>query len=319
MTTLTTPPIDVVPTLQTIAPAQRQSARGFVRTYMELTKARLSALVLVTTAVGYIMASEAVHLGGNRGVNWLGMFWTMLGTALAAGCANALNQIVEINLDRRMFRTASRPLPSGVMGVSHGFVVALMMGAAGLAVLTLQVNLAAAWLALATILLYVIVYTPLKTRSTLNTIVGAICGAIPPVIGWVAADGSLQSGALILAAILFVWQIPHFFALAWVYRHDYARGGFVMLPVIDRTGQITCQVIVLTSMCLIPLAPLATLQNLAGAYYAFGSMALGVWMLWLAVRLYVKRTDASARGLFLASIAYLPILLCLMVLDRGPL
>ncbi len=286
--------------------------RGIVTLYVELTKARLSALVLVTTAVGFALASIGP-------INWLTMLWTMLGTALCAGCASALNQLWEVRLDARMARTKNRPLPSGSMGALHAFVASVLMGYAGLSLLAVGANLFAAGLALLTIVLYVFAYTPMKTRSTLNTIVGAVCGAIPPMIGWVAAAGTLDFGAWILGAILFVWQIPHFFALAWLYRADYERGGFAMLPVLDREGRITTQVIVITSLMLIPLGLLATLLNIAGVVAAIGSLTLGLCMLALSVRLHHTRSDANARLVFLASIAYLPILLTLFVIDRGPI
>lgn len=280
--------------------------------YCELTKARLSALVLVTTAVGFI-------LGTFGEMNWLRMLWTMLGTALCAGCASALNQLWEIRLDSRMRRTRNRPLPSGLMSATHALVAAAVMGYGGLCMLALGANLAASGLALLTIVLYVLAYTPMKTRSTMNTLVGAVCGAIPPMIGWVAASGTLDIGAWVLGSILFVWQIPHFFALAWMYREDYERGGFAMLPVLDRDGRITTQVIVITSLMLIPLGLLATLLNIAGIVAAIGSLALGLWMLALSVRLYRNHSDANARSVFLASITYLPLLLILFVIDRGPL
>lgn len=286
--------------------------RGVVSLYCELTKARLSTLVLVTTAVGFI-------LGTFGEMSWMRMFWTMLGTALCAGCASALNQLWEIRLDSRMRRTRNRPLPSGSMSAIHALTAAAVMGYGGLCMLAFGANLAAAGLALLTIVLYVLAYTPMKIRSTLNTIVGAICGAIPPMIGWVAASGKLDIGAWVLGSILFVWQIPHFFALAWMYREDYERGGFAMLPVLDRDGRITTQVIVITSLMLIPLGLLATLLNVTGLVAAIGSLALGLWMLALSVRLYRNHSDANARSVFLASITYLPLLLTLFVIDRGPL
>jgi protoheme IX farnesyltransferase len=281
--------------------------------YMQLAKARLSALVLLTTAVGFVMGSP-----GAAGIDWFRLVATVAGTALAAGAANALNQMTEVRRDGLMRRTRGRPLPSRAIGIGHALVFAVLAGYAGLAILALAVNLAAAGLALATICIYVGLYTPLKTRSTLNTLVGAVCGAIPPMIGWVAAAGRLEPGAWILGALLFVWQIPHFFALAWLYREDYARGGFAMLPVVDRTGRLTGQVVVLTSLSLVPLALAATLAGLTGWVYSAGSMVLGLWILGFGARLYTQRTEASARRLFLASIVYLPILLCLMVADRGP-
>lgn len=285
--------------------------RGSVSIFMELTKARLSALVLMTTAVGFILASLET-------IDWMRLLWTVLGTALAAGCANALNQVWEINLDRRMLRTHNRPLPSGAMSIPGAFAAAILMGGAGITILAGLVNLLAAGLALFTIVVYVLAYTPLKTRTTLNTLVGAVCGAVPPMIGWGAATGSLDTSAFVLGAILFVWQIPHFLALAWLYREDYARGGFAMLPVIDRDGRITCQVIVISTLLLMATALMATLANIAGPAYAMGSLVMGAWMLMLCARLHRQRTNVNARRVFVASIVYLPVLLCMLVIDRGP-
>jgi protoheme IX farnesyltransferase len=292
---------------------RRAEPRRLVGLYLQLTKARLSALVLLTTAVGFVMGSSTA-----AAIDWMRLGLTVTGTALAAGAANALNQVLEVRRDALMRRTRGRPLPSRAIGTAHAAVLALLAAHAGLALLAVAVNLAAAGLALATICVYLGLYTPLKTRSTLNTLVGAVCGAIPPMIGWVAATGRLDPGAWILGALLLVWQIPHFFALAWLYRDDYARGGFAMLPVIDRTGRLTGQVVVLTSLSLVPLALAATLAGLAGWVYAAGSVVLGLWILGFGTRLYTQRTEASARRLFLASIVYLPLLLCLMVADRGP-
>ncbi|MHC4141847.1 MAG: heme o synthase [Planctomycetota bacterium] len=293
---------------------RRAEPRGLVGLYLQLAKARLSALVLLTAAVGFIMASPRA-----AEIDWVRLLLTIVGTGLAAGAANALNQVIEARRDELMQRTRDRPLPSRAIGPGHAVFFSLVTASAGLATLALAVNLAAAGLALATICIYVGLYTPLKTRSTLNTIVGAVCGAIPPMIGWVAATGRLEPGAWILGTLLFVWQIPHFFALAWLYRDDYARGGFVMLPVVDRTGRLTGQVVLLTSLCLVPLALAATLAGLSGLVYAAGSVLLGLWILTFGARLYAQRTETSARRLFLASIVYLPILLCLMVADRGPI
>lgn len=287
----------------------QSTERTLFGSYMQLTKAKLSALVVLTTAVGFI-------LGSVNAINWLALLLTTIGTALAAGCASCLNQIWEVNLDRRMLRTRHRPLPADDMSMAHALIAAMFMGVIGVCILAMFVNWIAAALALLTILLYVLAYTPLKVRSTLNTIVGAVCGAIPPMIGWVAASGTIDRGAWALALILFVWQIPHFLALAWLYREDYRRGGFVMLPAIDRDGSITCRVVVLTAALLLPLGLLTTIVRVSGPWYAVGSLILGVWMVALCLRMYFSRTDSNARGVFLASIAYLPLLMCLMVLDR---
>jgi len=308
MTTLTTTPSS--PDAVIARAATTSHERGLIGQYLQLTKARLSALVLLTTAVGYLLAS----LGG---IDWARLTFTVIGTALAAGCASAINQLMETRRDSLMHRTRNRPLPSGTMTNLHATIAALAMGFTGIAMLAVLVNIDAAWMALLTILLYVVLYTPMKSRSTLNTFVGAICGALPPMIGWVAATGSMDVGGWVLGAILFVWQIPHFLALAWLYREDYQRGGYAMLPVIDRGGQMTCNIIVLTSLLLLPLGLMATLVGVAGLVYAIGSVILGLWMAVLSLRLHRHRTHANARGVFLASITYLPLLMCLLVIDRG--
>ena len=268
-------------------------------------------MVVFTTAVGFIMA-------GAGSIDWVRLLWTVLGTSLAAGAASALNQLAEVRRDALMSRTQQRPLPCGALSLRHSFVLAMLLAYSGLAMLAMLVNLAAAGLALLTLLIYIFAYTPLKTRTSLNTLVGAICGAIPPLIGWVGAAGSLDYGAWVLALLLFVWQIPHFLALAWLYREDYERGGFAMLPVIDPSGRLTGRVVVLMTLVLLSLGVSAALSGLAGWLYAFGSIALGLWLLWLGLRLHARRSDANARRLFVASLVYLPVLLCLMVIDRGP-
>ena len=279
----------------------------------QLTKARLSLLVLWTTAVGYLLA-----LGSGGAFDMARFVWTLLGTALAAASANALNQVIERRRDAAMARTQGRPIPSGLISTHAASILALTFGLTGIALLALRVNLLVGWLAAFTIALYVGLYTPLKTRTTLNTFVGAICGATPPMIGWAAVTGGLETGAWILAAILFVWQLPHFLALAWLYRHDYTRGGFVMLPAVDASGEVTSRIVLLTSLLLVPLGLMASLAGLAGWIYAIGSIGLGVVMLAKARRLMGERTDASARGVFLTSIVYLATLLMLLVIDSGP-
>ena len=279
--------------------------------YMELAKARLSGLVVTTTAVGFLVCGGS-ELGFGR------LVWTLVGTALAAGGANALNQWVEARRDGLMDRTRSRPVPSGAMGRGHALIVALGLAVGGPVLLAVFVNGLTAFLAVLTISLYIFVYTPLKTRSPACTLVGAVCGAIPPMMGCSAALGYLDHRAWILFAILFAWQIPHFLALAWLYREDYARGGFRMLPVIDSTGTRTGRLIVLYSLTLVPLAVTVTLAGVAGWTFAIGAIILGGLFLALSIRLDRDRTDTNARRVFLASLVYLPVLLGLMVLDRGP-
>jgi protoheme IX farnesyltransferase len=299
-------------TTTNVAHTSARAGRGLLGHYSTLTKARLSLLVLWTTAVGFVLAAESIGI-----LDGMLMLWTLLGTALAAGSANTFNQILEIDADARMVRTKQRPLPAGDLSRRHALLLATILGVGGVALLALLVNTLAAGLALLTILIYVLIYTPMKQRTSLNTLVGAVCGAIPPMIGWAGAAGTLDAGAWVLGGILFIWQLPHFLALAWLYREDYERGGYAMLPHVDRTGAMTCRIVVLTSLMLIPLGLTATLLGLAGWIYTAGSIALGLWMFRLGVRLQATRADVDARRVFLASIIYLATILVLLVADRG--
>jgi len=291
------------------APTPR--ARGVLGIWAELTKVRLNALVLVTTAVGFALA----ELGP---IEWDRLGWTCAGTALAAASASLFNQLFERRRDALMHRTRGRPLPAKQVHPAAVFTMALLTGYAGAALLGLMVGLLPAALAAFNIILYALLYTPLKPRTTFNTLVGAVCGAIPPVIGWTAVTGNMDPGAWLLGGLLFVWQIPHFLALAWLYREDYARGGHEMLPVRDHEGEITAQVIMLTTLPLIPLALSATALGLAGIGSAIVSGLCGIGFSVLAWRFFKVRDDRSARSVFLASITYLPVVLAAMTIDRGP-
>ena len=286
---------------------------GLVARYLQLTKARLSALVLMTTAVGFVLAAA-----GADDADWSAFLGTIVGTALAAGAANALNQVLEIRRDAIMRRTRRRPLPAGELSARHAWILAFSLAGAGLTTLLVLANGLASLLALLTIVIYAGLYTPLKVRSPLNTLMGAVCGAIPPMIGWAGARGSLEAGAFLLGALLFVWQIPHFLSLAWVYRREYARARFAMLPTVDQNGSLTGRIVLLTSLMLVPLTLTATLLGLAGWLYSLGALGLGLWLLSRAVGLYARPSDAGARRVFLASIVYLSLVLALMVIDRGP-
>ena len=276
----------------------------------ELAKVRLNALVVVTAGVGFVVATSTTP-------NWVALMWTLIGTALSATSASIFNQLIESPRDALMARTENRPLPKQTISKPMAFLVAVLAGYAGWALLLWAAGWLPATLATANIALYALVYTPLKPLTSLNTLVGAVCGAIPPLVGWTAATGSIDPGAWVLAGILFVWQLPHFMALAWMYRDDYKRGGFVMLPAIDPRGQTTAQTMVLTSLILIPLALLATLYGVAGFWYASLSIVLGIWMTVASFRFLVARSDVAARRVFFASITYLPLLLLALVLDRG--
>jgi protoheme IX farnesyltransferase len=294
-----------------VVAARRPSLLG---QYAQLTKVRLSVLVVLTTAVGFVVATPSGAV-----FDWVRLMWTVAGTSLAAASASAFNQIWESARDRRMLRTRQRPLPARSMSTTHAFLLGMATGYAGLWVLSVNVSLLAGGLALTTIVLYVVVYTPLKTRTTLNTLVGAVCGAIPPMIGWVAAAGAIETGGWLLAGLLFVWQIPHFFALAWLYRDDYERGGFAMLPNIDRDGSLTGRTCVMSSLALVPVGLLCTLVGMAGWLFMAGSVILALWMVHRSVRFWQTRSTDNARALFRASLVYLTAVLALLLVDSGPL
>jgi protoheme IX farnesyltransferase len=279
--------------------------------YAQLTKVRLTLLVVTTTAVGCLMAS------GPR-PNLATMAWTLLGTALAAAGSMALNQVLEVARDARMERTKDRPLPAGAIGRGHALVFGLATASGGVALLAAMATVLTALLGLAVVLLYTLVYTPLKPRTPLCTLAGAVCGAIPPLMGWTATGAALSFGAWVLAGVLFLWQIPHFLALAWLYREDYARGGFRMLPAVDPSGRVTGQMAVLYALALVPVGAVGVLGGVTGWVFAAGSLILGSALVAFALSLAGLRTDRVARRLFLATLAYLPLLLGLMVADKLP-
>ncbi len=295
----------------TLAPGRARTAREAVGIFLELAKFRLSGMVLLTTAVGFVLAAAADGAGPAV------LAWTLLGTACSAAGANTLNQWREIGRDRMMERTRGRPLPSARITPGAALAIGLGCSFVGVGILALGANGVTALLAAIVIVLYVAVYTPLKVLTPLNTVVGAVCGAIPPVMGWTAAAGRIEFGALVLAGILFLWQIPHFLALAWLYRDDYVRGGFRMLPAMDADGGMTGVVSLMHTLALVPIAAGAWAAGLAdGAFLAgatLGSLAFAAF----GAALLQQRTRAAARRLFLASLVYLPLLLGLMVADRG--
>ena len=275
-----------------------------------LTKVRLNALAVATTAGGYYMAAPAA-------VDIAALFVTCLGTALVAGGAAALNQVDERDLDRLMIRTRLRPVADGRMSASEGRAIAFIFVLAGLGILWFRATTAAALVALVTVLSYVLIYTPLKRRTSLATVVGAVPGALPPIIGWSAAGGALSTPApWSLFLLMFLWQLPHFLAIAWMYRDDYARAGLPMLPVVDVNGRMTARQAVLWAATLIPISELPFLLRLTGPLYAISAMMLGMGLLALTFRFMLARTDANARALFYGSITYLPLLWILVVVGR---
>jgi protoheme IX farnesyltransferase len=294
-------------------PAVLPRARARWSDYGELLKARLVSLVLVTTAVGFLMG----YLGPYDGVFWVGMLRTVLGTALVAGGAMALNQYLERRTDALMARTRARPLPEGRIAPPEALVFGTVLSLCGIGYLCASVNVLTGALAGLTSATYLLLYTPLKTRTPLCTLVGAVSGAIPPMMGYTAAAGLVTAEAWLLFAILFVWQMPHFLAIAWLYQEDYAAGRQMMLPVVDPSGTATARQMVSFSLTLLPVTLMPTVVGMTGAVYFFAALVLGLAFLAFAVRVAVTRTKPAARAMFLASVLYLPALLMMMMLDRG--
>jgi protoheme IX farnesyltransferase len=279
-----------------------------VTTYLELAKARLGALVVLTAFVGYVLGA------GGKLSPVVGLA-AVLGTALSAFGANILNQWWEVERDRLMHRTRLRPLPAGRIERPAALASGLVTALTGLVVLAVGTNALTTLLSLFVILLYVLVYTPLKVRTPLNTVVGAVCGAVPPMMGWAAATGGLEAGAWILGGLLFVWQIPHFLALAWLYREDYARGGFRMLPSIDLEGRLTGRVAFVWAAALLPVTAALSVAGVTGGIFLVASQVVGLAFLTLGWVFFRERSQLSARRFFLASILYLPAVLALGVAD----
>ena len=290
----------------------RAAAAAWTRAldYLELTKPRVSGLVLFTVAAGACIAAKGVP-------EPILLVHILFGTALVAGGASALNQFLERHTDALMQRTESRPLPAGRLQPFEGLVFGSLLGAVGLTYLSVVLHrpLAALVAGLA-LLSYVFVYTPLKRKTALNTLVGAVPGALPPVIGWTAVTGSLDGGAVVLFLLMFLWQIPHFLAIACIYREDYARAGLLMLPVVDSKGDITGRQMVGYCLALIPVSLMPALWSLAGGVYISGALLLGLGFLGFALRFHRDNSVRQARHVLWASLVYLPVLLTLLIVDN---
>jgi heme o synthase len=285
------------------------SRRRIVSDFAELVKARLTLLVLLTTAVGYYLA--AAHP-----INPLGLFHAVFGTALAAAGAAALNQWWERRLDALMHRTMTRPIPAGRMLPRDALILGCLLSLAGVFYLTLKCNALSAALAAATIIIYIFAYTPLKRVSTFNTLVGAIPGALPPMVGWAAASGRLDPGAWSLFAILFCWQLPHFFAIAWMYREDYARAGFEMISKDDNSGARSASQSVLFCILLLFISGGPAFLKIVNYHYLTVELILNGLFIFAAMRFLRTQQQVDARRLFLTSIIYLPLLLAALVFTK---
>lgn len=279
--------------------------------YIALTKPDVSFLVLMTTAAGY-------YMGARGPVNWLQMSHVIFGTLLIAGGTAALNHYVERESDRYMRRTASRPLPSGVLQPGRALAFGVLLAIAGAVDLYFAAGALASGLGVLTCLSYLLAYTPLKKRTVWATFVGAFPGAIPPMIGWVAATGSLGRGAWLLFAILFLWQFPHFYAISWMYREDYARAGIMMLPVVDREGTRTFRQIILYAAALVGVSLLPAVLGLAGIVYFFGALVVCTALLQVCLWAASNKTNVRAKWLMHATVLHIPLLLGLMIFDKLP-
>jgi protoheme IX farnesyltransferase len=283
--------------------------RRSISDYVELTKPSVTMLILFSTAAGF-------YLGSARGFQITLLLHTLAGTALVASGTAALNEYWERDIDAKMSRTRRRPLPAGRMRPWKALCFACCLSAGGVMYLLHHTNALTALLAFVTLASYVFLYTPLKTRTPLCTWIGAIAGAIPPLLGWVAARGTITLAACILFLILYLWQFPHFLSIAWIYREDYARGGISMLPVVDPSGKSTARQIVVFCAALIPISLLPTVAGVAGTRYLVGALVAGVAFLYFGLRAANSKTVPQLRQLLRAAVIYLPLVYGLMLIDK---
>jgi protoheme IX farnesyltransferase len=287
----------------------RLSTRERLSAYLELTKPRITFLIVLTSAAGFALASPGR-------VNYAALASAMFGIALLSSGIATLNQYMERDLDALMRRTADRPLPSGKLLPWEALLFGMGLTVVAEIYLAVLVNPLTALLGLTVIAGYLFGYTPLKTRTSLSTMVGAFPGAVPPLIGWAAARGEISLEAWVLFAILFLWQFPHFLAIAWMYREDYGRAGILMLPVVEPDGRVTAQQIVVYTVLLLPVSLLPTALGISGKVYLYGAIVLGLLFLYSSLRAAFSKSRQEARRLLLASVIYLPLLFILMVLNR---
>lgn len=291
-------------------PVASAATRAKLAAFVELTKPRITFLVVLTTAAGFFLGSPAGAL------NYVAFLHTIIGTTLLSSGIATLNQYMERELDGRMRRTAARPLPAKKLTSAQAFIFGLILTVVAELYLGVFVNWLSALCGLSVIIGYLCLYTPLKTRTSLSTLVGAFPGAVPPLLGWAAATNHIGVEAWVLFAIMFVWQFPHFFAIAWMYREDYARAGILMLPVVEPEGRLTKQQIVLWTLMLVPVSLAPAVFGIAGAIYFYGALVIGALFLWSSIAAFVSLSNRNARRVLLASVLYLPILFGLMVFKQ---
>jgi protoheme IX farnesyltransferase len=289
-----------------------------MRDYIELTKPRITWLILMSTGIGYFfgLPGAANWWSFLQSIHLLSLLHTIVGTGLLASGTAALNQWYERVADSKMRRTAHRPLPSGRLLAPRALAFGAALSVAGFLELWLGVNLLSGLVGAFTLTSYLLVYTPLKQRTWWSTTIGAIPGAMPPVIGYAAAAGTLTPQSAVLFAILFLWQFPHFYSIAWMYKEDYARAGIRMLPVVEPDCRSTARQILLYGIALIPVSLVPGILGMSGRIYLAGALLLGLWFLYSGVRVALERTAVRARGVLLTSVLYLPLIYGLMLVDR---
>ncbi len=290
-------------------PSKQDVFAPSVADFIELVKPRLVVMILITTAAGF-------YLGAQQTVDWLRGLHTLLGAGLTAAGVLGLNQYLERDVDAQMKRTQERPLPGRRMSPLTALLVGAVLTGSGMLYLTISVNMLSGFVISLIVVSYLFLYTPLKRKTSLCTLIGAVPGALPPVVGWVAARGSLTGGAWVLFTILFLWQIPHSLAIAYIYREDYAKAGFRLLPVIHPDGTSTCRQIVVNCVALLGIGLLPTLYNIAGTVYFFTALLSGVAFLSVGIYLARTRSVKAARYLLYASLLYLPLVFVTMALDK---
>ena len=294
------------------SPRLRNGALRVIGDYWALTKPEVNFLILITTFAGFYLASTP----GPDGILIFPIIRTVLGTLLVASGAGALNQFIERTFDAQMRRTARRPLASGRIECSYALWFGISLSLAGTAYLGVAVNVLASLLALATLLAYLFLYTPLKRKTPLCTLIGAFPGAVPPLIGWAAARGRLDPEAWVLYAMVFLWQFPHFMAIAWMYREDYTRAGYLVLPLGEQRDRFVIWQSLAVSLALIPLSLIPTIIGESGLIYSIGALILGSIFAYYSGRFAFRRSNVAARQLLAASIVYLPAVFTLMVLNK---
>src|ERR1017187_6210205 len=289
-----------------------------MRDYIALTKPRITWLILMSTGIGYFFGLPGASnwLGFLKAIHLWPLFHTILGTGLIASGTAALNQWYEREADRHMRRTSARPLPSGRLSAPRALAFGAALSVAGFLELWLGVNLLSAAIGAFTLASYLFLYTPLKQRTWWSTTIGAIPGAMPPMIGFAAASGAITRESWVLFAILFLWQFPHFYSIAWMYKEDYARAGILMLPVVEPDCRSTARQIVIFGVALIPVSLIPGILGMSGRIYVVGALLLGLWFLYSGVRVALERSLVRARGVLITSVLYLPLIYGLMLLDR---